>query len=375
MPTYPTPEHAIRALAYLNSYRRNLEVLYETPREIPLELPLDRTAARETFRQMATAERSILSEQQSKQLLAAYGIPVTQPVLAASAEAAVAEAARQGYPVVLKIASPDITHKTDVGGVALDLADGAAVATAFARLMSSARASRPTARLEGVTVQRMADRTDGVELILGAKQDPIFGAVVLVGMGGISAELLGDRALELPPLDDTLARRMLESLRLWPLLTGYRGRPPVDVDRLVELLVRFSYLVTDFPELVEIDVNPLWVGPSGALGSMPGWWSIRRDRPAPPGVSAIWRFARTRHVMSARCGWPTARRCCCGRSSPRTSRAGAPALRVVRRNRSGRGFAACSRKRRTTWPCGSAFWITIATCPLWPNCRRTICGS
>ncbi len=265
VPTYATPEHAIRALTYLDSYRRNLEVLYETPREIPLDLPLDRTAARDAFRQLNITAPTILSEQQSKQLLAAYGIPTTQPMLAQTARAAVAEADRQSYPVVLKIASPDITHKTDVGGVALDLADSAAVAAAYDRLLATARASRPDARLDGVTVQRMIDRSGSVELIVGAKQDPVFGAVVLVGMGGITAELLNDRALELPPLDGTLARRMLESLQLWPLLAGYRGRQPVDVDRLVEVLVRFSYLVTDFPEFVEIDVNPLLVGRGGTM--------------------------------------------------------------------------------------------------------------
>ena len=144
-------------------------------------------------------------------------------MLADSAAAAVAEAARQGFPVVLKIASPDITHKTDVGGVAIRSARRRRRKRGLERLLAAARASRPDARLDGVTVQRMIDRSGSVELILGSKQDPVFGAVVLVGMGGITAELLNDRALELPPLDGTLARRMLNrcaSGRCWPAIAA-----------------------------------------------------------------------------------------------------------------------------------------------------------
>ena len=141
-------------------------------------------------------------------------------------------AAEIGFPVVLKVVSPQITHKTDVGGVVLNLTTAAEVRSAFARITDQARAMRPDAEIQGVTVQRMVTAVHGVELILGSKCDPVFGPVIMVGWGGIAAELFQDRALELPPLDERLARRMLESLRSWPLLSGYRGRPVVDVDRM-----------------------------------------------------------------------------------------------------------------------------------------------
>ncbi|HVX62744.1 MAG TPA: bifunctional acetate--CoA ligase family protein/GNAT family N-acetyltransferase [Pirellulales bacterium] len=265
VPTYQTPEHAVRSFMYLVSYARNLETLYETPRDVPLTFKVDRSAARSQFDKLAAKEQPILSEEDSKNLLEAYGIPVTRPIPAATPAEAVAVARDIGYPVVLKIASPDITHKTDVGGVALNLAGDAEVEAAFSRMVKSAKQKRPEARIEGVTVQPMVVAADGVELIVGAKQDPVFGAVLLAGMGGVAAELFQDRALGLPPLNERLARGMLESLRSWPLMNGYRGRPAVQVDRLVEILMRLSYLAADFPEIVEFDINPLLATPERVL--------------------------------------------------------------------------------------------------------------
>jgi len=161
--------------------------------------------------------------------------------------------------VVLKVLSPDISHKSDVGGVALDLRDDGAVRIAYEGILGMARQRQPAALLSGVTVQPMVQAAGGTEMILGTKKDPIFGSVILVGLGGVMAEVYRDRALGLPPLNERLARRMLESLRCWPLLQGYRGRPPVDLDRLIEIMIRFSYLVADCPEIVELDVNPLLV--------------------------------------------------------------------------------------------------------------------
>lgn len=265
VPTYQTPEHAVRSFMYLVSYARNLETLYETPRDIPLAFEVDRAAARVRFDKLAAKGQAILSEEDSKDLLEAYGIPVTRPAAAATPADAVVAARRIGYPVVLKIASPDITHKTDVGGVALNLAGDVEVEAAFHRITDSARQKRPEAKIDGVTVQPMVVAADGVELIVGAKQDPVFGAVLMAGMGGVAAELFQDRALGLPPLNERLARRMLESLRSWPLMNGYRGRPAVQIDRLVEILMRLSYLAADFPEIVEFDINPLLATPSRVL--------------------------------------------------------------------------------------------------------------
>jgi acetyltransferase len=281
VPTYNTPDHAVRSFMHLISYAKNLETLYETPRGLPVKFTVDRAAARRRFHALAASGQTVLSEDASKELLDAYGVPSAMPVRARTADEAVAVAGSIGYPVVLKIASPDITHKTDVGGVALDLVDASQVTSAFERLTRTAQERRPEAHIEGVTVERMVAAPDGVELILGAKQDPVFGAVILVGAGGVTAELFQDRALGLPPLNERLATRLLESLRSWPLLNGYRGRPAVLIDRLIEVIMRFSYLVADFPEITEIDVNPLLVTPRDVV-ALDARMVIDRERLAKP---------------------------------------------------------------------------------------------
>lgn len=265
VPTYSSPEKAVRAFMYLVSYARNRELLYETPREVPLEFPLDRGKLRAVFDTILSEGHDILTESTSKALLEAYEIPVAKTFVARSKADAVDLAHRVGYPVVLKVFSPDITHKTDVGGVELNLANQDEVRAAFERIVGRAKEHCPGARVDGVTVQRMVAEPSGQELIIGAKRDLVFGSVLLVGAGGTSAELFHDSALELPPLSERLARRMLESLRSWPLLRGYRGRPGISVDRLIEVLMRFSYLVADYPEIVELDVNPLLVTPQDAI--------------------------------------------------------------------------------------------------------------
>jgi acetyltransferase len=263
--TYATPEQAIRAFMTLVEYSRNLESLYETPKDIPVQFPLDRKKIRLQFDQIAARQGSVLSESASKTILEAYGIPCTHTREAAKPEEAVKIAIEIGYPVVLKILSSDITHKTDVGGVALDLQDEAMVRDAFRRITASARERMPHAHIEGVTVQEMASTHDAVELILGTKKDPTFGTVLMVGSGGVAAELFADRVLGFPPLNERLCRRMLESLKVWPLLQGYRGKPAANVEKLIEVLIRLSYLVADYPEIGELDVNPLLVNPSDAV--------------------------------------------------------------------------------------------------------------
>lgn len=265
VPTFSTPEEGVKAFMTLVAYARNLEILYETPRDIPVEFTLDRSELRKKFNFLVPSSGNILSEDSSKLLIEAYGIPTTRPKFARTVDDAIKVANEIGYPVVMKIHSPDITHKTDVGGVELNLLDEVAIKLAFDRMWSSVQKHAPKAKLEGVTIQPMAKIDSGVEVIIGAKRDPIFGMVILVGLGGISAELFGDRALGFPPLSERLARRMLESLKVWPLLQGYRGRPGVNIDKLIETLIRFSYLVADYPEISEIDVNPLLVGPDSLL--------------------------------------------------------------------------------------------------------------
>jgi len=265
VPSYTTPEQAVRAFMTLVSWGGNLEILYETPRDVPVEMSYDRAEIRKRFHSLIGDEGDVLPEHISKMLLEAYGIPSTTPYPAATADAAAETAARIGFPVVLKILSPDITHKSDVGGVALNLSSADAVREAFDGMMSAAKLKRPDAKIDGVTVQKMAFSGKGAEMILGFRKDPVFGAVIMAGMGGVTAELFGDRALGFPPLNERLARRMLESLKIWPLLNGFRGRPPLNVDGLIEALIRLSYLAADYPEIAELDVNPLLVGESDVL--------------------------------------------------------------------------------------------------------------
>lgn len=265
IPTYSSPEKGVRAFMHLVSYVRTREMLYETPHEVPLEFSLDRTRLRGIFESIHNEGHNLLTETRSKSLLEAYEIPVTQTFLARSKEDAVMYSQRVGFPVALKVCSQQITHKTEVAGVELNLTDAPAVLGAFDRILNRAKQLRPDAEVAGVTVQRMLLDPNGRELIVGAKRDPVFGMVLLVGAGGTSAELFQDRALELPPLNERLARRMLETLKTWPLLRGYRGRPGVNVQRLIEVLMRLSYLIADNPEIVELDVNPLLATPRDAI--------------------------------------------------------------------------------------------------------------
>jgi acetyltransferase len=265
IPTYTTPEKAVRAFMHLVSYARNLEILHETPRDIPVAFSLDRQRMRHLFDTLLTEGGDVLSENLSKAFLEAYEIPVTKPHLARNSEEAVAVARRLGYPIVMKIHSPQITHKTDVGGVALNLTNDDAVRQAYERIVKAASELRPDAQIFGATLQKMVTYPHSFELIVGSKKDPVFGSVIMVGMGGTAAEVFRDRALALPPLNESLARRALESLKSWPLLQGYRGRPGGNIDRLLEILIRFSYLVADYPEIKELDVNPLLVTPEDVV--------------------------------------------------------------------------------------------------------------
>jgi acetyltransferase len=263
--TYLTPEQAVRAFMTLVEYSRNLESLYETPKDIPVQFPLDRKNIRFQFDHIFATQGPLLSEDTSKMLLESYGIPSTRPQFAKSSDDAIGIAKSLGFPVVLKIQSPDITHKSDVGGVELNIKNEEMLREAFERMMGSVKKSMPNARIDGVTVQPMVNHSDGVELILGTKKDPIFGTVLMVGSGGVTAELFSDRVINFPPLNERLSLRMLKSLKIWPILQGYRGKPGVNIDKLIEILIRLSYLVADYPEIQELDVNPLLVDSTGAI--------------------------------------------------------------------------------------------------------------
>ncbi len=262
---YPTPEQAIRAFMTLSHYAKNLEMLFETPKEVPVSFQYDRAELRKKYLKEIFPKAKILNEDDSKMLVNDYGIDTTHPFPAYNEDMAVEIAQKKGYPVVLKIYSPDITHKSDVGGVALNIKDEEMVRATFRNMVKTAAEKRPDAKIEGVTVQRMVDTKDAVELILGTKKDPSFGTVMLVGMGGTSAELFKDKRLEFPPLNESLAQQMLESLQIYPLLQGYRGAPRKNIEKLIEVLIRMSYLAADYPEIMELDINPLIVTPTDVI--------------------------------------------------------------------------------------------------------------
>jgi acetyltransferase len=243
-------------------YSYNLRGLYETPSlpEDTAECTPDRARAVEIIRKARDAGRTILTEAESKDLLAAYCIPAAQTVVASSEEEAVALAEKIGYPAVLKLYSETITHKTEVGGVQLNLRDAVAVRDAWRKIRFSVAEKKGVEHFQGVTVQPMIS-SEGYEIIIGSSLDAQFGPVLLFGAGGQLVEVFKDRALALPPLNTTLARRLMEQTRIFKALQGVRGRKPVDIAELENLLVRFSRLVVEQRWIAEIDINPLLASP------------------------------------------------------------------------------------------------------------------
>src|SRR5512141_1763777 len=262
IPTFPYPDTAARVFDYMAHYAETLRSLYETPMPAGGDSQdlVNRERAAQLIESVRSSGRTILTEYESKQLLSAYGIPTVETRIATSADEAVKAADAIGYPVVLKLHSETITHKTDVGGVQLNLADAAAVREAYNGIRKSVTEKKGAQHFLGVTVQPMA-KLDGYELILGSSIDSQFGPVLLFGLGGQLVEVFKDRALGLPPLTTTLARRMMEHTRLYTALQGVRGRDPVDRVALERLLVRFSQLIAEQHWIKELDINPLMASP------------------------------------------------------------------------------------------------------------------
>ncbi|HSC65759.1 MAG TPA: acetate--CoA ligase family protein, partial [Caldimonas sp.] len=262
---YATPEEAVRAFAMLSTYRRNQALLLEAPtaRE---NGPPDLAGARATVERVLADGRDMLDEREAKELLRAYAIPVVATVEVGPSGADVARAAAEiGYPVVVKILSPDISHKSNVGGVALDLRDEASARAAVAHMLTAVRAARPQARLTGFTVQQMVRRPLAQELIVGASVDPLFGPVLLFGQGGTAVEVVADRAIALPPLNRVLARELVSRTRISRLLAGFRDHPPARLDAVCDALIALSQMLADLPELVELDINPLLADHDGVI--------------------------------------------------------------------------------------------------------------
>jgi acetyltransferase len=264
IPTFPYPDTAVKVFEYMWHYTYNLRGLYETP---VFAAEADSTARAEACALIASVRqsgRTILTEAESKQLLRLYGIPTVQTLVARTSGEAVKFAGDIGYPVVLKLHSETITHKTDVGGVQLNLGDEAAVRRAWSAIETGVLQKAGPGHFQGVTVQPMVSR-DGYELIVGSSIDAQFGPVLLFGSGGVMVEVYKDRSLALPPLNTTLARRMMEQTKIFAALQGIRGRKPIALEDLDQLLVRFSRLVVEQPWIKEIDINPLMASPERLL--------------------------------------------------------------------------------------------------------------
>jgi acetyltransferase len=264
IPTFAFPDDAARAFCDIGRFADNLRALYETP--VPRTGDDGHRAAANAILDAARAEgRTLLDEAEAKQVLAGYGIPVVPTRVARDRSAAIEAAREMGFPVAVKLWSRVITHKTDVGGVKLRIADADAVARAFDEIRASAIAAGGEAAFLGVTVQPMVDRSAGHELIVGSTVDRQLGPVLMFGAGGELVEVMRDRALALPPLTTTLARRLIDETKIARALRGVRGRPPVDLDGLSSLLVRFGDLVAEQRRIREVDINPLLVSPAGAV--------------------------------------------------------------------------------------------------------------
>jgi acetyltransferase len=257
IPTYTFPEEAAEGLGSLARYR----AWRTRPRTEVRSFPVDPEVARAAIAHARASGSSVLSDYAARALLVAYGIPFPEVVVARTVEEGLEGARRVGYPVVLKVASPDISHKTDVGGVALGLSDADALRQAWERMDRTVRARAPHARIEGFEVE--AQIPGGKEVLIGVERDPSFGPIIVFGLGGIYVEVLRDVTFRLAPVRPLSARHMIESVKAFPLLQGVRGEPASDLDALAEVIERVSQLAMDLPEVSELDINPLIVRRAG----------------------------------------------------------------------------------------------------------------
>ena len=377
IPTYNTPEKAVRAFMHLVSYARNLQILHETPRDIPLEFTLDRAAAARRVRHDPDRRRRHPLRERLEGVLGGLRDSGDQ----AAGRPHGRRGGRGGPAARLSGGAEDplaADHPQDRrrrrGAEPGHRRQGPRGLRA--RSPRGPKRSGPTPKSSASPCRRWSPIPNSFELIMGTKKDPVFGSVIMVGMGGVAAEVFRDRALGLPPLNEALARRMLESLKSWPLLQGYRGKPGANIDRLIEIIMRFSYLVADYPEIKELDINPLLVTPEDVdrLGRPRG----DRPRPGgphgpalrPPGDPAVSRGVRHRAEDEGRhAGHPAADQ---ARRRADVARAAGGA---ARRSRSGSASATCSSRPRTRWPPATASSTTTASWASWPRWRRKGSGS
>lgn len=259
IPCFSTPEAAIEAFSYLVRFYENQQLLLQVPEPIAYPSPADVTGARLIIESAITDQRSLLTTIESKAILSAFGIPITQTIHAATASDALVAAESIGFPVVMKIDSPDITHKQDVGGVQLNITNAQAVREFFNQLISHAKQKRPDANISGVTVERMYKTVNDRELMVGVLKDPIFGPVINFGAGGSLVEVMQDRALALPPLNQYLINNLITKTHIAKMLDEFRNKPAVNHTAIEDLLLRVSEMVCELPQIQEMDINPLIV--------------------------------------------------------------------------------------------------------------------
>lgn len=265
LPSFNTPEAAVEAFDALTSYYQNQQLLLQAPGPISARRPPDAEGARLIIEGALAEGRKVLSETESKAVLGAFHIPATRSVVVRSPNEALVQAEAMGFPVALKINSPDITHKSDAGGVMLGINNAHAVRTAYNDLIAAVKRNRPNARIDGVTIQPMLRRPNGRELLVGIVSDPVFGPVITFGAGGTTVEVMGDRAVALPPLNRFLARDLIQRTRIAKMLGAFRQMPPAHMEALEEVLLRVSEIACELPWVKELDINPLILDEDGAV--------------------------------------------------------------------------------------------------------------
>jgi len=263
IPVYRIPENAVNTFMSMYRYTRNIESLHETPSNVPHVFKPDTEKNTSLVKSIMDEGRYVLTEDEAKEILTNYDIPIARHELAATEDDAVKVCESIGYPVVMKIASPDITHKTDTGGVILNIKNESMARGSFKSIMEGAKASKPDANILGVLVEEMVSKK--YELIIGSKKDPIFGPVIVFGLGGVAVEVFKDLNVALPPLNMNLAQMLIEDTKIYKLLKGYRGMKGADIESIQFLLYKFAYLVMDFPQIKEIDINPYVVDETGGV--------------------------------------------------------------------------------------------------------------
>jgi acetyltransferase len=256
IPTYDTPEEVVKTYLYMYNYKRNLALLYETPAELPVDHTPPKNNLKAFVRRAAGNNMDVLSEADSMRFLTSYGIPVLKSQTIQTVEEAVRVALEIGYPVALKVSSPDIIFRIDVGGVITGITSEQALREEYEKLLERVKVLAPDARIKGIIVQKMLEKID-YEVIVGSKKDRDFGSVILFGMGGIAVQIFKTFSIGLPPLNQILARRLMEESKMYKMLNGYRNKPPADMGQLEQIIVSFSNMIVDFPEIAESDINPI----------------------------------------------------------------------------------------------------------------------